>query len=52
MLFIKTLRRKNTGQDVFERTLGRSDGDGQRKFSAENFCGESENILSSILVVL
>ena len=32
-------------QDVLERTLGRSDGDGQRKFSAENFRGESENIL-------
>ena len=43
---------RNAGQDALERTLGRSDGDGQRKFSAENFCGESENILSSILVVL
>ena len=31
-------------RNVFERTLGRSDGDGQRKFSAENFRGESENI--------
>jgi len=34
------------GQGVLERTLGRSDGDGQRKFSAENFRGESENTLS------
>jgi putative nucleotidyltransferase with HDIG domain len=40
-------RRLVGGQNVLEGTLGRSDGDGQRKFSAENFCGESENILSS-----
>ena len=33
------------GQNIIERTLGRSDGDGQRKFSAENFRGESDNIL-------
>jgi DNA helicase-2/ATP-dependent DNA helicase PcrA len=39
---------KNGGQYVLERTLGRSDGDGQRKFSAENFRGESENILSEV----
>jgi len=32
------------------RTLGRSDGDGQRKFSAENFCGE-QNIPDFFLVV-
>jgi len=32
-------------QNVFKRTLGRSDGDGQRKFSAENFRGEHKNIL-------
>ncbi|MCX6752577.1 MAG: rRNA adenine dimethyltransferase family protein [Candidatus Nomurabacteria bacterium] len=32
-------------QNVFERTLGSCDGNEQRKFSAENFCGESENIL-------
>jgi len=32
-------------QNVLERTLGRSDGDGQRKFSTKNFRGESENIL-------
>ncbi len=32
-------------QNVLERTLGRSGDDGQRKFSAENFRGESENIL-------
>ncbi|MFA6585953.1 MAG: GIY-YIG nuclease family protein [Candidatus Paceibacterota bacterium] len=41
---------KNSGnsilkQNVLERTLGRSDGDGQRKFSTENFRGESENSL-------
>jgi 16S rRNA (adenine1518-N6/adenine1519-N6)-dimethyltransferase len=35
------------GQGVSERTLGRSDGDGQKKFSAENFRGESENTLSN-----
>jgi len=40
-------RRLAGGQNVLERTLGRSDDDGQRKFSAENFRGESENILSS-----
>ena len=33
------------GQNIFKRTLGRSDGDGQRKFSVENFRGESEDIL-------
>jgi DNA helicase-2/ATP-dependent DNA helicase PcrA len=38
----------NGGQDVLKGTLGRSDGDGQRKFSAENFRGESENILSEV----
>jgi|GEM_PF-5952703 len=30
-------------ENILERTLGRS-GDGQRKFSAENFRGESENV--------
>ena len=39
------------GQDVFERTLGRSDGDGQRKFRALNFRGESENILPEIAIL-
>jgi len=34
-------------KSVLEGTLGRSDGDGQRKFSAENFRGESENTFSS-----
>ena len=33
-------------QNTLERTLGRSDGDGQRKFSTENFRGESESVLS------
>ena len=32
-------------QTVFKGILGRSDGDGQRKFSAENFRGESKNSL-------
>jgi len=32
-------------QNILERTLGRSDDDGQRKFSTENFRGESENVL-------
>ncbi len=36
----KLSERKN----VLERTLGRSGDDGQRKFSAENFRGESGNI--------
>ena len=31
-------------RDVVLRTLGRSVDDGQRKFSAENFCGEQNNI--------
>jgi len=38
--------KNNEGQSVLERTLGRSVDDGQRKFLAENFRGESENILS------
>lgn len=36
------------GQNVLEGTPGRSVNDGQRKFSVENFRGESENILSEI----
>ncbi len=38
-------------QDILERTLGRSDGDGQRKFSAENFRGESKNVLRNYKIV-
>jgi len=38
-------RRLAGKQNVLEGTLGRSGDDGQRKFSAENFRGESENIL-------
>ncbi len=34
---------KNGGQYTFEGTLGRSGDDGQRKFSGENFRGESED---------
>jgi S-adenosylmethionine synthetase len=41
--------RTNGGRDVSERTLGRSDGDGQRKFSTENFRGESAGISPGIL---
>lgn len=47
----KILEILDGGQNVLERTLGRSDGDGQRKFSAENFRGESENILSEIALL-
>jgi len=39
---------RNGGQSVLERTLGRNGDDGQRKFLAKNFRGESENILSEI----
>jgi DNA helicase-2/ATP-dependent DNA helicase PcrA len=39
------------GQNILEGTLGRSDGDGQRKFSEENFRGESENVLSGIAIL-
>jgi S-adenosylmethionine synthetase len=40
--------RKFGGQNIRERTLGSRGDDGQRKFSAENFRGESENILPVI----
>jgi 16S rRNA (adenine1518-N6/adenine1519-N6)-dimethyltransferase len=35
-----------TREDILWGTLGRSDGDGQRKFSAENFRGDKKNIFS------
>ena len=38
-------------QNVLEGTLGRRDGAGQRKFSAENFRGESENILRNYKII-
>jgi len=38
----------NERQNVLERTLGRSGDDGQRKFSAENFRGESEDVLPGV----
>ena len=38
-------------QNVLERTLGRSGDDGQRKFSAENFRGESENVLHNYKII-
>jgi DNA helicase-2/ATP-dependent DNA helicase PcrA len=47
----KILEIQDGRQNILEGTLGSRDGDGQRKFSAENFCGESENILSSISVL-
>jgi len=41
----------NVEQNILERTLGRSDGDGQRKFSAENFRGESEDVLRNYKII-
>ncbi len=38
----------NRGSGAYERTLGRSDGDGQRKFLAENFRGESGSTRAGI----
>jgi len=43
-------RRLNERRNVLKGTLGRSDGDGQRKFSAENFRGESENISPEVFL--
>lgn len=40
----KILEIADAKRDTLERTLGSRDGDGQRKFSAENFRGESESI--------
>ena len=48
---LEILDSSNEGQNVLERTLGSRDGDGQRKFSAENFSGESENILSGVAIL-
>lgn len=42
---------KNGGRSVFERTLGRSGDDGQRKFPVGNFRGESENTSSEVMRV-
>ncbi len=42
---ILTFAINKTWQNVYEGTLGRSDGSGQRKFSPGNFRGESGNIL-------
>ena len=39
---------KDEGHYVLKRTLGKSVDDGQRKFSAENFRGESENIMPEV----
>ncbi len=38
-------------KNIIEGTLGRSDGDGQSKFSAENLRGESDNVFSSIAIL-
>ncbi|HCY17887.1 MAG: putative tRNA threonylcarbamoyladenosine biosynthesis protein Gcp [Candidatus Nomurabacteria bacterium GW2011_GWF2_35_12] len=40
---------KGSRKYVAYGTLGRSDGDGQRKFSAENFRGDRSNILSELI---
>lgn len=39
---------KDGRQHAFEGTLGRSGDDGQRKFSAENFRGESESMMPEV----
>ncbi|MCE9585678.1 UvrD-helicase domain-containing protein [Candidatus Nomurabacteria bacterium] len=41
----------NERKDVFKRTLGRSDGDGQREFSAENSRGEHKNIFPEVAIL-
>ncbi|MCE9549385.1 UvrD-helicase domain-containing protein [Candidatus Nomurabacteria bacterium] len=47
----KILELMDRREDTPERTLGMSDDDGQRKFSVENFRGESGSILSEIAVL-
>jgi len=42
---------QNVKQNILERTLGRSGDDGQRKFSAENFRGESKNVLRNYKII-
>ena len=39
-------RKSGSRKHIVYGTLGRSDGDGQRKFSAENFRGDRNNMLS------
>ena len=39
-------------RNIFERTLGSRDGDGQRKFSTENFRGEFENVSRNIYKII
>ena len=41
----------NVKQNILERTLGRSDGDGQRKSLAKDFRGESENVLRNYKLI-
>jgi len=38
-------------RDIILRTLGRSVDDGQRKFSAENFCGDQNNISQNFKII-
>lgn len=47
----KILEIADGGKYAHEGSLGRSDGDGQRKFSAENFRAESGGIFSEIAVL-
>ncbi len=47
----KILEILDGGEEALEGTLGRSDGDGQRKFLAENFRGDSESSPSSVAVL-
>jgi len=47
----KILEIIDSGEDVDFRSLGRSDGDGQRKFSAENFRADKIIILSDIAIL-
>lgn len=42
---------KNERKYVFDKSLGSRDGDGQRKFSAENFCAFRENIFSEVAIL-
>lgn len=45
-MYVICPRISSEGENISERTLGRSGDDGQRKFEASNFRGESGNIFS------
>ena len=47
-LLCRELVKLDGGESARERTLGRSDGDGQRKFLAKNFRGESVSAFSAV----